>query len=184
MSRNSLTWDHCKDSSSQVPRSPDVQNSELRLVEHCGRRVARAVLRKAAPLVGEYATGDIVCCRKEDQGWSPACRLIGFDGNKTAWLICAGIPVCAAVDRLRPATSAEALAMKFAQNAKYEPGHPEDQQAFVDARASLNRDEDELVDDSLENRPVLDTNDPETPRSLMEPEFERGRPDHAVARNC
>ena len=34
MSRNSLTWDHCKDSSSQVPRSPDVQNSELRLVEH------------------------------------------------------------------------------------------------------------------------------------------------------
>ena len=45
---------------------------------------------------------------------------------------------------------------------------------FVDARASLNRDEDELVDDSLENRPVLDMNDPETPHSLMEPEFERG----------
>ena len=82
--------------------------------------------------------------------------------------------VCAAVDRLRPATSAEALAMQFAQNAKYEPGHPEDQQAFVDARASLNRDEDELVDDSLENRPVQDTNDAETPQSLMEPEFERG----------
>ena len=98
--------------------------------EDCGRRVARAVLRKAAPLGGEHATGDIVCYRKEDQGWSPACRLIGFDGNKTAWLICAGTPVCAAVDRLRPATSAEALAMQFAQNAKYEPGHPEDQQAF------------------------------------------------------
>ena len=46
--------------------------------EDCGRRVARAVLRKAAPLVGEYATGDIVCYRKEDQGWSPACRLIGL----------------------------------------------------------------------------------------------------------
>ena len=45
---------------------------------------------------------------------------------------------------------------------------------FVDARAPLNRDGDELVDDSLENRPVLDTNDPETPHSLMEPEFERG----------
>ena len=142
--------------------------------EDCGRRVARAVLRKAAPLVGEYATGDIVCYRKEDQGWSPACRLIGFDGNKTAWLICAGTPVCAAVDRLRPATSAEALAMQFAQNVKYEPGHPEDQQAFVDARAPLNRDGDELVDDSPEDRPVHDTNDPETPHSLMEPEFERG----------
>ena len=81
---------------------------------------------------------------------------------------------CAAVDRLRPATSAEALAMQFAQNVKYEPGHPEDQQAFVDARAPLNRDGDELVDDSLEDRPVQDTNDPETPHSLMEPEFERG----------
>ena len=149
--------------------------------EDCGRRVARAVLRKVAPLVGEYATGDIVCYRKEDQGWSPACRLIGFDGNKTARLICAGTPVCAAVDRLRPATSAEALAMQFAQNVEYEPGHPEDQQAFVDARASLNRDEDELVDDSLEDRPVQETNDLETPHSLMEPEFERGntppRPD-------
>ena len=42
--------------------------------EDFGRRVARAVLRKAAPLVGKYATGDIVCYRKEDQGWSPACR--------------------------------------------------------------------------------------------------------------
>ena len=52
--------------------------------EDCGRRVARTVLSKAAPLVGEYATGDIVCYRKEDQGWSPACRWIGFDGNKTA----------------------------------------------------------------------------------------------------
>ena len=82
--------------------------------------------------------------------------------------------MCAAVDRLRPATSAEALAMQFAQSSKYEPGHPEDQQAFVDARTSLNRDEDELVDDSLQDRPVQDTNDPETPHSLMEPEFERG----------
>ena len=31
--------------------------------EDCGRRVARAVLRKAAPLAGEYATGDTVCFR-------------------------------------------------------------------------------------------------------------------------
>ena len=68
-------------------------------------------------------------------------------------------------------------------------GHPEDQQAFVDARASLNRDEDELVDDSLEDRPVLDTNDPETPHSLDGTrvrawQTRRRRPDHAVARNC
>ena len=82
--------------------------------------------------------------------------------------------MCAAVDRVRPATSAEALATQFAQNVKYEPGHPEDQQAFVDVRALLNRDGDELVDDSPKDRPVHDTNDPETPHSLMEPEFERG----------
>ena len=84
-------------------------------------------------------------------------------------------------------TSAEALAMQFAQNAKYEPGHPEDQQAFVDARASLNRDEDELVGDSLENRPALDTNDPETPPPWWNQSSSRAtrrrRPDHAVARN-
>ena len=73
-----------------------------------------------------------------------------------------------------PRLQLKRLPCSFTQNAKYEPGHPEDQQAFVDARTSLNRDEDELVDDSLENRPVPDTNDPETPHSLMEPEFERG----------
>ena len=64
--------------------------------------------------------------------------------------------------------------MQFAQNVKYEPGHPEDQEASVDARALLNHDGDELVDDSPEDRPAHDTNVPETPHSLMEPEFERG----------
>ena len=123
--------------------------------QDCGRRVARA-------------TGDIFCYRKEDQGWSPACRLIRFDGKKTAWLICAGTPVCAAVDRLRPATSAEALAMQFSQNVKYEPGHPEDQQAFVDARAPLNRDGDELVD------PKTDLSTTQMIRKHLTPEFERG----------
>ena len=64
--------------------------------------------------------------------------------------------------------------MQFAQNVKYEPGHPDDQLAFVDAWTPLNHDGDELVDDSLEDRPIQDTNDLETPHSLMEPEFERG----------
>ena len=67
------------------------------------------------------------------------------------------------------------IAMQFAQNVKYEPGHPEDQQAFVDARANLNHDGDELVDDPPERQTCPDDpNDPETPRSLMEPEFEHG----------
>ena len=97
------------------------------------------------------ATGDFVCYRKNDQGWSTACRLVGFDGNKTACLIYAGVPVCAAVDRLRPATSAEALAVQFEQNVRYEPDQPEDQQAFVDARAPLDHDADEPAADPPED---------------------------------
>ena len=112
-----------------------------------------------------------VIARKTKAGH--ACRLIGFDGNKTAWLICVGTPVCAAVDRLRPATSAAALAMQFAQNVKYEPGHLEDQPALVDARAPLNRDEDELVDDSPEDRRVQ-AQMIRKHLSLMVQEFERG----------
>ena len=49
-----------------------------------GRCVARAFLARAAPLVGEHATGDIVCCRKDDLGWSIALRLVVFDVDKTA----------------------------------------------------------------------------------------------------
>ena len=168
----------------QGPLEPDTafaRRAELRasarrafIREDCGWRVARAVLRKAVPLIGEYATDDIVCNRKDDQGWSPACRLVGFDGNKTARLICAGVSVCAAVDRLRPATSAEAHAMKFEQNVRYEPGHPENQQAFVDARAPLDHDGDEPAADPPEDRPAENPDDPETPRSVMEREFEHG----------
>jgi hypothetical protein len=85
--------------------------------EDCGRRVARAVLRKAAPLIGDYSPGDLACYRREDEGWSTACRLIGID-NKAAWLLHGGVPVCAGLDRLRRATSAETLAMQYLQDAR------------------------------------------------------------------
>ena len=87
--------------------------------------------------------------------------------------------------RLRPATSAEALAMQFEPNVRYEPGHPEDQQAFVDARAPLDHDGDEPAADPPEDRPAENPDDPETPRSVMKPEFEHTRhhePDPAAAR--
>ena len=42
MSKNSLTWDPCKDSSSPLPRSKDEQNLELRLVEHSYVKIAVA----------------------------------------------------------------------------------------------------------------------------------------------
>ena len=79
-----------------------------------------------------------------------------------------------AVDRLRPANAAEALAMQFEQNVRYEPGHPEDQQAFVDARAAMDHDGDEPAADPPEDRPAENPDDPETLRSVMEPEFEHG----------
>ena len=51
--------------------------------------------------------------------------------------------MCAALDRLRPATSAETLALQFLNDAnRYESGHPEDQQAYVDARRPFARPPD------------------------------------------
>ena len=88
--------------------------------------------------------------------------------------LCWNHRVCSCRPIATPRLQLKRSPCSFAQNVKYEPGHPEDQQAFVDSRAPLNRDQDELVDDSLEDRPVQDTNDLETPHSLMEPEFERG----------
>ncbi len=48
------------------------------------------------------------------------------------WLLHNGVPVRTALDRLRPATSAEALAFQFLNDARwYEAGYPEDLQAYV-----------------------------------------------------
>ena len=45
----------------------------------------------------------------KDPTWSSAARIIGFE-DKTAWLIHQGIPIAAALSRLRPCTTAELLA--------------------------------------------------------------------------
>ena len=50
--------------------------------EDCGKRVGGALLRKAAPLQGSYAVGDVICFQKEHdkQGadrWSTAPRIAG-----------------------------------------------------------------------------------------------------------
>ena len=87
----------------------------------CGERVRRAALRKAAPVVGSYPVGDVVSsCREARAGEhglqrSVGCRLIVFEKDRnrlgeaqprTCWIICDSVPVCVAVDRLRPCTSA------------------------------------------------------------------------------
>ena len=45
----------------------------------------------------------------KDPTWSSAARIIGFE-DKTAWLIHQGIPIAAALSRLRPCTTAKLLA--------------------------------------------------------------------------
>eukprot|EP00973_Karenia_brevis_P016664 2282050-Karenia_brevis.AAC.1 len=51
------------------------------------QRVARAALRKAAPMTGEYRVGDLTLFQREQgthgvlsKRWSPAARIIGFGG--------------------------------------------------------------------------------------------------------
>ena len=90
-------------------------------------------------------------------------------------------PVRAAVDRLRPATSAEALAMQFTHDVGNEPGHPKDQEAFIDSRSSLPPQEDDAEEEkqrqvNSENITAMhhDVNEDNTLRSLVETEFERG----------
>ena len=93
----------------------------------CGSRVQRALLRNATPVAGPYKVGDIVSYsrnpRRGETGrqWSVGSRIVGFETDKrfpdrepiNAWLVCDGLPVCVAVEKLRPCTSAELLAYQF-----------------------------------------------------------------------
>ena len=116
--------------------------------------VRRAALRNAAPVDGSYQVGDIVSyCREARAGehgleWSVGSRLIGFEKDRnslgetqprTCWVICDSVPVCVAVDRLRPCTPAELLALHYNQTKSSSPLATDDQiqQGFIDERASL-----------------------------------------------
>ena len=74
-----------------------------------GRRVSKALLRKAAPMSGKYRVGDLITYQRDQRSdgsvetknymrWSPASRIIGFEGRgnqkKVCWVLCEGIPVC------------------------------------------------------------------------------------------
>ncbi len=71
-----------------------------------GRRVAKALLRKAAPKEGRYRVGDSVTFQRDHRSdgssetanskrWSPASRVIGFEGRgdqkKVCWVMCGGV---------------------------------------------------------------------------------------------
>ena len=53
----------------------------------CSSKLAKLVLRKSAPVPGDYTVGYIVCFRRDNTGartpeetWSTPTRIIGFDG--------------------------------------------------------------------------------------------------------
>lgn len=80
--------------------------------EDCSRRSRAAVLRKAAPIQSSWRYRRVHRLDREagkDPTWSSAARITGFE-DKTAWLIHQGIPIAAALSRLRPCTTAELLA--------------------------------------------------------------------------
>lgn len=120
----------------------------------CGSKVARAILRRSAPIPGNYQVGDLISYRRRpragEQGtqWSSACRVIGKEGNKTMWVLHESIPVCVPIDKVRPCTSAEALAYQYVSRHK----HPIDadgatvpgqQQGFIDMRRDQGGEEEE-----------------------------------------
>ena len=93
-----------------------------------GRRVSKALLRKAAPMSGKYRVGDLITYQRDQRSdgsaetknymrWSPASRIIGFEGRgnqkKVCWVLCEGIPVCLSIERIRPANNDQLLAYHY-----------------------------------------------------------------------
>lgn len=116
--------------------------------EDLSRRVAKALLRKAAPINKEYGVGDLVCFKTEQSGWSTASRVIGFEGPQIVWLIHQGsLPVCVALDRLRPVNSSEALACQHLKDEKGLGAISGRKIGFIDAREPLEMIEEEGEDD-------------------------------------
>ena len=94
---------------------------------------------------------------------SSAARIIGFE-DKTAWLIHQGIPIAAALSRLRPCTTAELLAHQVLTRGhlQYDPvdGEGGQQQRFVDFRG----EDDEMLGGAETPRPrAAASAAPETP---------------------
>ena len=118
----------------------------------CSRRVQKALLRNAQPIPRDYAVGDLVCFRRDNQiggtKWSPACRVIGKESEKNVWLLCGNLPVLANAQNLRPASDAEALARSLLRGEMVEVpetvvGDQSQQQSFVDARRVVEETEGE-----------------------------------------
>ena len=108
-------------------------------------RVAKAMLRKAAPKPGRYQVGDLVSFQRQQNSkginrrrWSPASRIIGFEGagNQVGWVVCEGVPVCIAMDQVIPASDAQTLAYRYLHE-RHETIPEQQQQSFIDRRQPL-----------------------------------------------
>ena len=121
----------------------------------CGTRVQKAYLRNAVPVPGPYKEGDIISyCRRNNIGntiqWSIGCKIVGFERDpnypdkdpNNAWVICDGISVLVALDKIRPCAAAELLAYQAMQGNDI-PRAPvfetHIQQSFIDERGSKRR---------------------------------------------
>ena len=117
----------------------------------CGERVRRAALRMAAPVVGSCQVGDIVSyCRESragEHGLQRSVRSILIDFEKdensfgetqprTCWVICDSVPVCVAIDRLRPCTPPELFSFHHTETKSSTPlaADAQTQQGFIDER--------------------------------------------------
>ena len=83
--------------------------------------------------------------------WSTAFRIVGFETQpekgeegpgtpQTCWVICDGIPICVATEKLRPSTAPELLAYQYMQGKDYRPpavSETQAQQSFIDERDEI-----------------------------------------------
>ncbi len=113
------------------------------------KRVARALLKNASPLDIKYEFGDVVVFRKDTNvgtgktSWSPASRVIGFEGKKNLWVLTRGVPVLISAGNLRPARDAEALAAHVLSGKPLPPSEiVSGQQSFVDERTEREKQEE------------------------------------------
>ena len=124
--------------------------------EDLSRRVARAMLRKSAPITREYGVGDLVCFKTEQSGWSTASRIIGFEGPIFCWIHQRTL-ICAALDRLRPVNAAEALAYQHLKDEKGLGAIQGRKIGFVDITRPLDGQNEDENDSGYEAESPIET---------------------------
>ena len=125
---------------------------------------------------------------KRDQGaktpeerWSTVTRLIGFDGDKVAWGLCEGVPVCVSTDKIRPASPEKVLAYMYLNGVSlsdYTSARPEDQQNYVDesrsssSRATRSTEVPDSTTRTTEPAPVESVDPEAVEEDLLEEEYD------------